>query len=222
MSNKTKNGAYEMLAAQKVAVTRIAGVFTLEVINNPKDKIGGMFTILKSTYFTSGRHYGYLACVIPEAKYRLVIAENPANPGAYAAAALNIGVSAAHQEQLVANHKEEQVSYTEYLGAQEAGKELIHYGVGDDALIPLKKQYINFRDATVHLMIKHLREKTAIRMTTSQKYGYKTEGYCTWDPTTSITAYFTGLDRFQIFLNDRGLDKRQGEDNGGRSTHGGK
>ncbi len=64
----------------------------------------------------------------------------PANPGAYAAAALNLGISAAHQEQLVTNHKEEQVSYIKYIGAQEAGKELILYGVGNDALAPLKKQ----------------------------------------------------------------------------------
>ncbi len=106
----------------------------------------------------------------------------------------------------MANHEEEQVSYTEYLGAQEAGKELILYGVGNNALAPFKKQYINFGDATVHLMIKHLRNKTAIKMTTSQKYDYKTEGYCkSWDPTMSITAYFTGLDRFMISLNNRGI-----------------
>jgi hypothetical protein len=130
----------------------------------------------------------------------------PASPGAYAAAALNAGLSAAHQEQLVANHKEEQVSYTKYLRAQEAGKELILYGMGDDALAPLKKQYINFGDATVHSMIKHLRNKTAIRMTTSQKYDYKIKGYRkAWDPIMSITAYFTSLNRFQISLNDQGI-----------------
>ncbi len=129
----------------------------------------------------------------------------PANPGAYAAAALEGGVSAAQRKQLVANHKEQQLSYTKYLGAQEAGKELILYGVGNDTLAPLKKQYINFGDATIHLMIKHLHDKTAIKMTTSQKYDYKTEGYKkAWDPTMSITAYFTGLDRFMISLNDRG------------------
>jgi hypothetical protein len=128
------------------------------------------------------------------------------NPGAYAAAALNAGISAAYQDQLVTNHKEEQVSYTKYLGAQEAGKELILYGVGDNALAPLKKQYINFGDATVHLMIKYLRDKTAIKMTTSQKYDYKAEGYRkAWDPTMCTTAYFTGLDRFQISLDDRGI-----------------
>jgi hypothetical protein len=110
---------------------------------------------------------------------------------------MNAGVSAAHQEQLVTNHKEEQVSYTEYLRAQEAGKELILYGVGNDALAPHKKQYINFGDTTIHSMIKHLHNKTAIRITTSQKYNYKTERYCkAWDPTTRFTAYFTGLDRF--------------------------
>ncbi len=101
----------------------------------------------------------------------------PANPGAYSAAALVAGVSAAQQEQLVAQHKEEQTTYADYLGTQEAGKELLLYSVGADALAPLKKQYINFGDAMIHSMILHLREKTAIKMTISQKIEYKTEGY---------------------------------------------
>ncbi len=102
-----------MLSAQKDAIKRIARVITPEAIDNLEDKIGGIFTILKSTHFAEGQRYGYLACVIPEPKYQLVIANNtwtyapPANPGAYAVAALNAGISAAHQEQLVANHKEE-------------------------------------------------------------------------------------------------------------------
>ncbi len=38
-------------------------------------------------------------------------------------------------------------------------------------------------------------------MTTSQKFEYKSEGYTKqWDPTTSITAYFTGLDKFHTSL----------------------
>ncbi len=46
-------------------------------------------------------------------------------------------------------------------------------------------------------MILHLCEKTAIKMTTSQKFEYKAKGYRKqWDLTTSITAYFTGLDKF--------------------------
>ncbi len=99
-----------------------------------------------------------------------------------------------------------QISYAKYLGVQEAGKELILYGVGDDALAPLKKQYINFGDATIHTMVQHLCKKTAIKMTTLQKYDYKTEGYKkAWDPAMSIMAYFTGLDKFQISLADRGI-----------------
>jgi hypothetical protein len=94
-------------------------------------------------------------------------------------------------------HKETQTVYTKYVGAQGAGKELLLYVVSNDALAPLKKQYINFGNATIHSMILHLREKTAIKMTTSQKFEYKTEGYGKqWDPTTSITAYFTSLDKF--------------------------
>ena len=55
-------------------------------------------------------------------------------------------------------------------------------------------------------MIDHLRLKTAIRMTTTQKFEYKTNGYNNpWDPTTSITAYFTQLDHFQVSLGDCGI-----------------
>jgi hypothetical protein len=111
MLSKTKNGAYKILAAQKDAVTRIAGGIMPEAINNLEDEIGGIFTIIKSTHFNKGQRYGYLACIIPKAKYQLMIADNmwmyaaPQNPGAYAVAALNAGISAAQCEQLLANHK---------------------------------------------------------------------------------------------------------------------
>ncbi len=150
--------------------------------------------------------------MIPQEKYCIIISNAdwiyaaPENPGAYAATALIAGVSTAQREQLVAQHKEEQMAYADYLGSQEVGKELLLYGVGDDALAPLKKQYINFGDATIHTMIRHLREKTAIKMTTSQKFEYKSEGYGKqWDPITSITAYFTALNKFQTSLADRGI-----------------
>ncbi len=55
-------------------------------------------------------------------------------------------------------------------------------------------------------MILLLREKTAKKMMTLQKYEYKTEGYKTpWDPTLSITAYFTGLIKFKNSLANRGI-----------------
>ncbi len=103
--------------------------------------------------------------------------------------ALTAGNVAALREQLVAEHKILQKSYNNYLCIEEAGKELILYVVGDDALAPLKKLYIGFGDTTVLGMIDQLHLKTAIKMTTAQKHKYKTTGYSNpWDPTTSITA----------------------------------
>ncbi len=46
----------------------------------------------------------------------------------------------------------------------------------------------------------------AIKMTTSQKFEYKSKGYGKhWDPTMSITAYFTGLNKFRTSLANRGI-----------------
>ncbi len=138
-----------MLASQKDAITKIMGIITPESINELENKLGGAFMILKSKHFAQGERYGHLAIVIPKAKYRSTIADPtwafvaPVNPGAYAAAALVAGVSAAQCNQIVAQHKVQERAYADFLGAQEAGKELLLYGVGDDALAPLKKQYIN-------------------------------------------------------------------------------
>jgi hypothetical protein len=61
-------------------------------------------------------------------------------------------------------------------------------------------------------MIDHLRLKTAIKMTTVHKHKYRTTGYNTpWDPTISITAYLTQLDRFQVSLGDRGIATSEDE-----------
>ncbi len=130
----------------------------------------------------------------------------PGDPGAYLQAALGVGNSAALQEQHVVEHKILQKSYNDYLGIKEAGKELILYAVGDDALAPLKKLYTGFGDSTVLKMINHLPLKTAIKMTTAQKHEYKTMGYNNpWDLTTSTTAHFTQLHRFQVSLGDHGI-----------------
>jgi hypothetical protein len=57
-------------------------------------------------------------------------------------------------------------------------------------------------------MILHLHEKTAMKMTTSQKFKYKAEGYGKqWDPTTSMIACFTGLNKFQTSLTNHGIEQ---------------
>jgi hypothetical protein len=111
---------------------------------------------------------------------------------------------AATRKQIVAQHKIKKRSYRDYLNIKEAGKELILYAVGDDAVAPLKTQYIGFGGTMVLAMINHLCLKTATRMTTVQKDEYKTNGYNTpWHPTMSTTAYFLLLDCFQVLLADR-------------------
>jgi hypothetical protein len=96
--------------------------------------------------------------------------------------------------------------YNHYLGGKEAGKVLILYAAGDDALALLKMKCNGLRDSTVLSMINHLRLKTAIKMTTVQKHKYKTTGYkIPWDPTTSITGYFTQLNWFQVSLGNCGI-----------------
>ncbi len=131
-----------MLVAQKDVITRITGIIMPESIDGLENKLGGAFTKLKSTHFEEGQRYGFLETVIPQEKYCIVISNAawnytaPANPGTYAIAAPAPGVSTAQREQLVAQHKEEQTAYANYLGSQEAGKELLLYRVGEDALAP--------------------------------------------------------------------------------------
>jgi len=212
MTTSSGHGAYDMLISLRDKMTRLNGLITPEAVDKLEDEIGGIFTVAKTHHYDQGQKYGHLASAIPEAKYRLVIGNAtwthsvPADPGAYSQAALVAGTSAAQREQLVAEHKILLKGYNDYLGAKEAGKELILYAAGDDALAPLKKLYIGFGDTSVLQMIDHLRQKTAIKMTTAQKHEYKTTGYNNpWDPTTSITAYFAQLDRFQVQLGDRGI-----------------
>jgi hypothetical protein len=211
--DSSKNtSAYKTLIGLCDKITRLNGIITPEGANKLEDKLGSVCTLIKTHHYTEGQKYGHLASVIPQEKYRIVISNNawtntaPANPGTYLAAALGVGNAAAQCRQFVAEHKVLQSSYANYLGVEEAGKELILYAVGDDALAPLKKRYIRFRDTTILSMLDHLHQKTAIRMTTAQKYEYKNAGFnAPWDPTTSITAYFTSLKRFQISLEDCGI-----------------
>jgi hypothetical protein len=141
----SKNEVYDMPVARKDVITKITGIIAPESIDTLKNELGAAFTILKSTHFTDGQCYGFLASVIPEDKYRIVINSPawvytaPVNHGMYATTALAARVSTAQRKQIVAQHKEEQMAYANYLGSQEAGKELLLYGIGDNVLALLKK-----------------------------------------------------------------------------------
>jgi hypothetical protein len=105
-----------MLVAQKDAITKITGIIIPKSIDTFENKLEGAFTIVKSTHFVDRQCYSFLVSVISQEEYRVVISDPawvyvaPANPGAYSATALVAGVSAAQQEQLVAQHKEAQMT----------------------------------------------------------------------------------------------------------------
>jgi hypothetical protein len=218
MESSKNNASYNTLISLRNKLTHLNGVITPEVVNRLKDELGGVFTVAKTHHYEQGQKYGHLDSAIPEPKYRLVIGNVtwthtiPSDPGAYSMQALAIGNTAALQEQYMAEHKILMKSYNDYLGVKEVGKNLILYAAGDDALAPLKKQYIGFGDSTVLSMINHLRQKTAIKMTTVQKHEYKATGYNNpGNPTISITAYFTQLNRFQVSLGNRGITTSDAE-----------
>jgi hypothetical protein len=153
MTPSASHGAYDTLISLRDKLTCLNGVITLEAVDKLEDELGGIFTMTKTHHYEQGQKYGHLASAIPESKYRLVIGSPTWNhtvatdPGAYSTDALAAGNAAATREQFVSQHKIEQKSYRDYLSVEEAGKELILYAVGDDAVAPLKKQYIGFGDS---------------------------------------------------------------------------
>ena len=147
MMTSKSNGAYDMLISLQDKLTRLNGMITPEAVDKLEDELGRIFTAAKTHHYIQGQKYGRLASVIPESKYRLIIGDAtwthgvPDNPGAYSQDALTADNAAAQRKQFVAEHKILLKSYNDYLGVEEAGKELILYAVGDDALAPLKQLY---------------------------------------------------------------------------------
>jgi hypothetical protein len=148
VDSSKSTSAYETLIGLRDKITHLNGIIMPEGGNKLEDEIGSVCTLIKTHHYTEGQKYGHLASVIPQDKYRIVISNSAwthaatANPGAYSAAALGVDNAAAQREQFVAKHKVLQSSYANYLGMEEASKELILYAVGDNALALLKKQYI--------------------------------------------------------------------------------
>ncbi len=195
IASSKSNLSYNMLISLPDKLTCLNSVITPEAVDRLKDELGRIFTVAKMHHYEQGQIYGHLTSAIPKPKYRLVIGNAtcihtiPANPGVYSTAVLAVGNAAALQKQYVAEHNILMKSSNDYLGVKEAGKDLILYAADDDALALLKKHYIGFGDSMVLLMINHLHQKMAIKMTTVQKHEYKATGYNNpWDPTTSITA----------------------------------
>jgi hypothetical protein len=150
MSSSALNKVYGMLIKLWDKLTCINDVITPEAVDKLEDKLSRIFTMAKTHHYTQGQKYDHLASTIPKSKYRLVIRNAtwthmvPTDPGAYSADALSAGNAAATHVQFVAKNKIKQRSYRDYLNIEKAGKKLILCALGNDAVAPLKKQYISF------------------------------------------------------------------------------
>ena len=105
------NKAYDTLITLRDKLTCLNGTIILEAIDKLEDKLSGIFTVVKTHHYSQGQKYGNLASVIPQDKYRLIIADAawnhvaPTDPGAYSTNALTSGNAASICKQYVAEHK---------------------------------------------------------------------------------------------------------------------
>jgi hypothetical protein len=151
MASSKSNTSYDTLISLCNKLTCLNGVITPKAVDRLKDELGGILTVAKTHHYKQGQKYGHLASAIPEPKYRLVIGNTTlvhtisANPGVYSMAALTVRNAAKLREQYVAEHKILMKSYNDYLGVEEAGKNLFLYAAGNNALAPLKKTVRRFQ-----------------------------------------------------------------------------
>ena len=169
-------------------VTRIVGDITPASIDILEKETGRLFTTIKSYHFTEDQNYGHLAVIVGQTRMRSVLGNNawiyaaPTDQGAYYATAINVA-NAATREQQVAKHKCKHNNYHVYLGVIAGGNDLIIYAVGEDALEPLKEEWVGFGDVSC------------------QEIAYKRKGHLkTWDTAVNVTTYFKYLEDFRIAL----------------------
>ena len=115
--------------------------------------------------------------------------------GAYDPEVISNAATAANWAHTEAHHDQNNYEYQTYLGIKTGTKELIKYAVGNDALTPLKKGFIEFGDKTQQTMIIHLRNKVCLKLTAPEKEDFNRIGYQKpWDVTQNIATYYKYLD----------------------------
>ena len=128
--------------------------------------------------------------------------------GAYNPNAGN-NMNAAQRAQEEAEHRRNNVSYEVYLGFVEACKEFIIYAVVDSTVAPLKERYVKYGRCLPQAIMKHLGDKSCVKMTTMEKEMFKRIKYLTkWDTTECITNYWKQLDEMTMKLGERNIATR--------------
>ena len=211
MPTETK---YEQLYEKRhTGITRVVGPITPAVIDKLRDEVATIAATTKTYSYPQGQVFGYVASIIQEAKYQVLISDptftyaSVADPGAYDQAALAPGASAAQRKQIIAEHKRQQMDYNNYIAVQQASKDFNIYSLGEASIEALKKPYVAYSNSTVQEVFTHLYDKTAEKMTEKDKQDYLNAGYATiWDGATDLQAYFATIERHELTLPDCGLD----------------
>ena len=163
----------------------------------------------KAYHFTRGTDFGRLAVILTKEKYQDAINDqtfmhaDPKDQGAYNPNAGN-NMIAAQRVQEEAEHRRNNVSYEFYLVVAEACQDLIIYAVEYSTVAPLKERYVKYGRCSPQAMMKQLRDKSCVKMTTMEKDKFKRSKYITkWDKTECITNYLKHLDKLTTKLEER-------------------
>jgi len=88
-ASKESLAIYEAVVANKDKRTRVIGDISPDQVDNLEEEIGWIITTFNSNYYTEGRKYGHLACILTQMAYQTVINETawaydtPQDQGAY-------------------------------------------------------------------------------------------------------------------------------------------
>ena len=165
-SENTAISAQETNNAQKEKVNHIVGDITQEVINNLKEEIAGILVGVKSDHFKERCTNGNLTVTIPMEEYHTIIGDDvwmydpPVNINTYDPTPAN--ATSAVWAVREAEWKKKLTDLETFNGACTGEKELIIYGVGEDAVVTIKQRYVGYRGVTPKKIMQHIRDKMCI------------------------------------------------------------
>ena len=202
---------HKAITSETDKVTKIVDAITPEGLDMLEESIGEILMNQKAYHFIRGTDFGHLAVILTEEKYRDAINDQifvyaaPTDHGAYNNNSGN-NMNATQRVQEEAEHRRKNVRYEVYLGVAEACRNLIIYAVGDSAVAPLKERYVKYGRRLPQAIMKHLRDKSCVKMTTMEKDTFKRSKYLTkWDTTECITNYWKHLDELTTKLEERNI-----------------
>ena len=200
----------DTILAQKERITRIVGDIDADDVDNLEEELGAILVTIKSTHFPQGAKYGHLPVILGQERMRTILGDAaylyvaPTHQGDYDPNAITATVAV--RAQLEAQLKAKNVNNEIYVGVEAGTTDLIEYAVGTDPLSPLKKRFIGLGDETPQTIIKFLRTKVCLKMTTAEKDAYKREGLAeAWDVTKNISGYFKHLEDLKDRMTTRDI-----------------